>query len=147
MGESLDGSGASRSGGVWMMFGRGSVPCPACSTPIEISQAAFRLDFQCPRCGVALAVSVLYSRVVVLISILLGYALSWKIAVPELRQYFYDFLWKFCLFWIPIGYIVLILLVRIAPFLVKPALVLRPPFDVYLTSLDLSSGSKNDPRN
>lgn len=130
-----------------MMFDHGFVPCPACSIPIETSLSVFRLDFKCPHCGAALAVPLLYTRVLVVISGLLGYALAWKIAAPDLPQFFYDFLWKFCLLSLPTGYLVLTLLVRIAPFLVKPSLVLRPPFDVFLTSLNLSSGPMDDPKN
>jgi hypothetical protein len=129
------------------MIDRGSVPCPACSIPIEVSRSIFRLDFQCPHCGTALRVSLLYTRVLGLISVLLGYALSWELTIPNLRYFFSGIPWAFYLLWMPIGFLVLVLLVRIAPFVVKPALVLRPPFDVYLTSLNLSSGPNHDPKN
>jgi hypothetical protein len=129
-----------------MMFDRGSVPCLACSIPVEISRSVFGLDFKCPHCGEALQVSPLYGRILVAFSVLVGYALAWEIGSYGPRACF-GIPWGFYLLWMPIGFLVLSLLIRIAPFGVKPALVLRPPFAVCLTSLNLSSGPKNNPKN
>jgi hypothetical protein len=128
------------------MFHRGSVPCPTCSIPVEISRSVFRLDFQCPHCGAALRVSLFYLRVLGVFSVLAGYVLAWEIGIHGPRACF-GIPWGFYLLWMPIGFLVLMLLVRIAPFLVKPTLVPRSPFDVYLTSLNLSPGSNDDPQN
>ena len=50
--------------------------CPVCSQPIEMSKEVFRADFKCGYCGVPLEVSLLYWRVLGVVSVLTGYAVA-----------------------------------------------------------------------
>ena len=122
-----------------------TVACPACSSPVGISRSVFRLDFQCPHCGAALKVSPLYLRILGVFSVLVGYVLAWKIGIYGPRACF-GIPWGFYLLWMPIGFLVLSLLVRIAPFLVRPTLVPRRSFESHLTTLNLSPDPKDDPQ-
>jgi hypothetical protein len=124
-----------------MMFDHRSVACPSCSNPVKITRSIFR--FRCPHCDASLEVSALYTRSIVLLSVLLGYAFAWEIGTLGPR-FCFGVPWGFLLFWAPIGFLVLTLLVRIAPFLVKPKLVLRRPNDG--TTLNLTSAPKDDTR-
>jgi hypothetical protein len=113
--------------------------CPVCSHPVEMSKAVFSADFQCPHCGAPLKVSLLYWRILGFISVLAGYALAWEIGLYGPRVCGGIPL-GFFLLWIPIGLLVSMLLLRIAPYLVRPTLVRRRPFESHLTTLNLSSG-------
>jgi hypothetical protein len=120
-----------------------STPCPACSGSVEISRPLFCADLRCPRCGVALGVSPLYGRVVVLLGILLGAVPAWEVGIHSARCCLLVMGSVFVLLWIPIGFLVLTVVVRVAPFLVKPTLVLRQRHR--LTTLDLTPGPKDGP--
>ncbi len=126
-----------------MMLGHKSVECPACSLAVTISRSVFRLDFHCPHCGAALKAAPIYLRILVLLSVLIGYVLAWGIGIYGPRACF-GVPWGFYLFWMPIGFLVLSLLVRVAPYVVCPPLVLRHPFDSHLTTMHLSSDPKDD---
>jgi hypothetical protein len=128
-----------------MMFDRKSVACPVCTGAVEISKSLFGLDFRCPHCGAGLKVSPLYGRILALFSVLIGYALAWKIGTYGPRACF-GIPWGFYLLWIPIGFVVLSLLIRIVPFLVRPTLVPRQRFESHLTTMNLSSDPKHDHR-
>jgi hypothetical protein len=128
-------------GVIEMMFDRGSVACPACSCPVEMTRSVFRSDFRCPHCGVALSASPLYVRFLALLSLLLGIALAWEIGSRGPRNCFLGIPWTVFLLYLPLGFIVLTLLIRIAPFVMRPALVLRRPNHV--TTLNLASGPNN----
>ncbi len=128
-----------------MVFNRiASAACPACSGSVEISRSIFRDDFRCPHCGVALGVSALYTRLLVLFSILLAVALVWGVVIRGVPSCLVCLPTGFLVLGIPIGFLLLTLLVRIAPFLVKPTLVLRQHY--HLTSLNLTAKPKDDPR-
>jgi hypothetical protein len=122
-----------------------SVACPICSHRAEISRSIFRSDFQCQHCRAPLQVSQVYWRVLGLLSVLAGYVLAWEIGIrgPRLCGIIP---WGFLLLWAPIGFIVLMLLVRIAPFVVKPTLIPRRPFESHVTTLNLTPGPKDDTR-
>lgn len=79
-----------------------------------------------------------------LISVLTGYALAWEIGIrgPRLCGIIP---WGFLLLWMPIGFLVLMLLVRIAPYLVKPPFVLRRTFEGPFTTLNLSDDDRSTP--
>ena len=126
-----------------MIFDRKSVTCPACSIAVPFVRSVFRMDFQCPHCGAALKVSPLFMRILGLISVLVGYVLAWRIGSFG-PQICFGIPLGFYLLWIPIGFLMLMFLVRIIPFLVSPTLVLRKPFESHLTSLDLSHGPRDD---
>lgn len=122
-----------------------SVACPVCLRRVEVSLSIFRSDFQCKSCGAPLEVSLIYWRMLGLISVLAGYALAWGIGIrgPRLCGIIP---WGFLLLWMPIGFLVLMLLIRIAPYLVRPSIVLRRQFESYLTTLDLSAGPVDELR-
>jgi hypothetical protein len=101
----------------------------------------FRSDFRCPQCGVALGASALYARLLVLFSLLASVALVWGgvrglqscLLIPA----------GFLALSLPIGLLVLTVLVRVAPFMVRPTLVMRQRY--VLTGLNLTSRGKDDP--
>jgi hypothetical protein len=114
--------------------------CPICSHPVEISKKVFAADFHCEHCGALLRVSTLYTRIVVLFCSLLGYALAWKIGEHSLVVFFWGVTWVFLLLCLPLSFLILSFLARIAPYLVTPPLILRRTFETHLTILNLSSG-------
>ena len=124
-----------------------TVTCPACSSPVGVSRLVFRPDFRCSHCGAALKPSLLYTRMVVLVGVILGYSLAWEAGIrgPVSRLFCVPF--GFILLSIPLAFLVLMLLVRIAPFLARPTLVIRGPIASYLTTLNLSPGPKDDTKN
>jgi predicted RNA-binding Zn-ribbon protein involved in translation (DUF1610 family) len=126
-----------------MMFDRKSVACPVCSAAVEISKSFFGLDFRCPHCGAELKVSPQYTRVLGIVSVLVGYVLAWKIGTYGPRACG-GIPWGFYLLWIPIGFVFLSILIRTVPFLIRPTLVLRRPFESHLTTMNLSSDPKDD---
>ena len=128
-----------------MMFDRKSMVCPACSIAVEISRSIFRLDFRCPHCGATLKVSPLYTRLVVMLGVLLGYALAWEVGIHGPRSCF-GIPWGFYLLCLPFAFLVLTIVCRIAPFLVRPTLVPRQLFDSHLTTLNISPDPKDDLR-
>jgi hypothetical protein len=119
---------------------RGS--CPICSHPAEMSPAIFRTDFECEHCGAPLRISMLYSRTLVILSILIGYSVAWKVGAGSFVVFFWGVTWKFLLLCLPLSYLILTLIVRIAPYLVRPTLTTRQTFESHLTTLNLSN---NDP--
>ena len=127
-----------------LMLQRRSTTCPACSHPVEITRSIFRLDFRCPHCDSVLEVSRGYTRLIVLLGVLLGYALAWKIGILGPGSCFLGIPWLFFLLWIPLGFLALTFLVRVAPLLVRPTLVLRR--GGHVTLLNLTLDPKNDKR-
>lgn len=117
--------------------------CPICSHPVEISKKVFAADFQCGHCGAPLRVSTLYMRTLVLTGLLLGYSLAWKMGTGSMVVFFWGITWRFLLLCLPLSFLILSFLVRIAPYLVKPPLVLRHNFESPFTTLRLSD---DDPR-
>lgn len=79
----------------------------------------------------------------VLFSVVVGYALAWKVGTYGPRACF-GIPCFFYLLCIPIGFLVLSFLVRVVPFLVCPALVLRHPFESHLTTMNLTPNPKDD---
>ena len=82
---------------------------------------------------------------VVLVGVILGYSLAWEAGIRGPVSRFLVVPFGFILLSIPLAFLVLMLLLRIAPFLVPPTLVIRGPVASYLTTLNLSSGPKDDP--
>ena len=127
------------------MFNRKSATCPVCSGAVKISKSFFGLDYRCPHCSTALKVSPLYLRILVLISAVVGYVLTWLIGMYGPPACFVV-PWGVYLFWMPIGFLALSFLVRVAPFLVWPTLLPRHPFENHLTTMNLTSDPKDDHR-
>src|ERR1700690_132428 len=103
---------------------RRTMTCPACSELLEVSRLVFRPNFACPHCGVALKVSLPYLRSIGVISVLLGYALAWEASRICPPSYLFGIPTLFLVLWAPIRYLSLFVLVRVAPLLVRPKLVL-----------------------
>src|ERR1700686_3887301 len=97
---------------------RRGVRCPQCGRRMPCSKLPFREDFRCIQCQVPLHVSVAYSRVLVLISAFASLVLLWELGIRDLR------LFLFCL---PLGFLIMTLMVRVAPFLVTPRLYVGKP--------------------
>ena len=77
--------------------------------------------------------SLLYLRSLVLLSVLIGFVLTWQLGGP----------WAILLLYLPVGFVVLTVLVRIVPLIVHPPLVLRRSTN-YLTTLDLTHSPNVD---
>jgi hypothetical protein len=92
------------------------------------SKLLFRQDFRCIQCQVPLYVSPTYSRVLGLLSNLSSLALLWGLGIRDLRLF---------IFFLPLAFFIMTLMVRIAPFLVPPQLYAGKPS--VITKLDLSS--------
>jgi hypothetical protein len=106
---------------------RPGVRCPQCGRRMPLSKLLFREDFRCIGCQVPLHISVAYSRVLVLLSALASLVLLWELGVRDLRLF---------LFYLPIGFLILTIMVRVAPFFVRPRLYVGKPSAI--TKLDLS---------
>ncbi len=99
--------------------------CPSCSGAIAVSKSLFSLDLRCPTCSVALRVAKRYTRTLVILSLVVAFALSWQIG--GLRECVFGIVpWAALIFYVPVGFLILIVLVRFAPLLVRPSLELRP---------------------
>ena len=102
------------------------VCCPHCGARMPISRLFFRDDLQCSRCQTPLYVSVNYSRALVLLSGLISFVLLWAVGIRNI--------WLFLLF-LPLGFPILTVMVRVAPILVYPRLYTGKPSTI--TKLDL----------
>jgi uncharacterized paraquat-inducible protein A len=103
------------------------VQCPQCGGRIPVSKLIFREGFRCVRCETPLYVSGAYSRVLLLLSALASLAIFWLLGVRDLRLF---------LFCIPLAFLILTLVVRVAPFVIRPRLYAGRPSSI--TKLDLS---------
>src|SRR5271168_4130013 len=106
------------------MFDRKSTPCPVCSSTIMVSRPLFRLDFRCPQCDAMLKISPLYTRVLGLLSCIIGYVFAWDIGTRGPRDCV-GIPIEFFFLCLPMAFLIMWLAVRIAPFLVRPNLVSR----------------------
>ena len=104
------------------------VRCPQCGRRIPPAKLIFRGDFQCIGCQVPLHVSVAYPRVLVLLSIFTSLAVWWIFGIRDLRLF---------LFYLPLGFLILTVIARVALFAVPPRLYVGKPPSV-ITKLDLS---------
>jgi hypothetical protein len=105
---------------------------------VETSAAVFRSDFQCNHCGAPLKVSKLYSRIVSLSGVLIGYSIAWRLGQGSLIVFFWGITWVFLLLCVPLTILILSFLAQIAPYLLKPPLVLRRSFESPFTTLHLT---------
>jgi hypothetical protein len=87
--------------------------CPQCGGRVPLSMLLFRRDSRCIRCRVPVHVSPMYSRVLVLLSAFASIVLLWELGVRDLRL---------LLFYLPVGFLILTVMVRVAPFVVAPRL-------------------------
>lgn len=101
--------------------------CPNCHCQVAFEKNLFR-GTRCKRCASTLFVSTTYSRALGLLSLLAAEALLW---IVNIRKLFYPslgvpfgFLASLCLGF-PVAFFILTVLVRTAPRLIAPTLVLR----------------------
>jgi len=102
--------------------------CPACNLELAFDKRVFGYDFRCRRCGARLLVSGTYGRSIMLISMVLGFSMPWvmhlhSVLIPTLGPLagFTAVLASGFLF----AFAVLFLIVRLAPRLISPRLVLQ----------------------
>lgn len=108
--------------------------CPNCKSILKWDRGAFKRGFSCDQCGSEVRVSEGYSRTLVLFSLMVGFGLIW-LPVFEghgraLLQSCLGFLALLALGF-PLAGGVLFLLVRVAPVVASPPLVIRHPGGVY----------------
>jgi len=117
-----------------MMREHGSgLQCPSCRSLATASKLIFSEGFRCPGCGIRLQVSPAYTRALLLISCVIGILLVWLAGVRGVVH--------FCLFWTPTAFVVLSVVVRIAPHLLRPILIRRQ--QSHVTTLGLGNGEEN----
>ncbi len=104
--------------------------CPRCRADISMSKKIFAGDFQCPRCGVQVYVSGIYVRTLVVLSALLGSLLVWAIGIRSI--------FSFCLVAPLALFPVLLIIIRVAPHVLRPTFALLKPGT--FTTLRLGGG-------
>src|SRR5438445_10810691 len=92
------------------------VQCPQCFGAIQVSTAIFGRNSQCIHCGAKLQVVPIYSRVLSVLSMVIGVCLMWEFGVPIFGIFVFAF---------PMWLLVLIVMVRVVPYIVPPRLELR----------------------
>jgi hypothetical protein len=104
------------------------VRCPKCGFRMTFDRQVFHTGFLCEQCGAKLLISETYSRMLVVISIVLGFGLLWvahllKLLISALGP-LAGFVTALALGFPP-AFAVLFLMVRVVPRLISPPLVLR----------------------
>jgi hypothetical protein len=116
-------------------YNRFRVRCPECRGHIPCSKLLLRHDFRCIRCQTPLHPSLIYTRVLVLLSAASSCVLLWAVGIRD---------WRLFLFYFPVGFLILTLVVRVAPFVVRPRLYVGKPGGSHLITLGISEGSSRD---
>ena len=101
--------------------------CPECGLRMAFDKRVFRQGFLCEQCGAKLLVSETYSRMLVVISIVLGFGLPWVVHLAKLLILVLGPLAGFIAvlaLGFPLAFVVLSLMVRVVPRLISPPLVL-----------------------
>src|SRR5271166_6589570 len=118
--------------------------CPNCRQSFAFDKSIFR-SYRCRNCDAKLLVSQTYSRMLVLISLVISLTAMWLLNV---RKLFYPSLGVpfgfLASLWLglPVAFLILTVLVRTVPLVIPPKVVLRHWGAV--TTLDLQS-NENDP--
>ena len=102
--------------------------CPQCNLEMPFVKEVFSNHFHCPRCGAKLFVSETYGRLLMVISIVVGFSLPWvarlhKLLIPALGP-LTGFIAVLALS-LPLAFVVLFFVLRVVPRLISPPLVLR----------------------
>jgi hypothetical protein len=113
-----------------MRMHRKRLRCPLCHCNLLISRLMFLGGLPCPQCGSILRVSTAYQRGVNLFSAVVGFLLVWIGGVRNSVL--------FSMLWVPTALVILAVVLRIAPIVVPPVLVVGRPSN--LTTLGLGSG-------
>jgi uncharacterized protein (DUF983 family) len=109
--------------------------CPRCFGPMPVSTKSLRRGNKCAQCGSELRMSEIYARVLGVVSMVLGVSLLWAIHVRDLTLSFWA---------VPMWFVVLSVLVRIAPHVIPPRLELHD--SGRFATLDLQDGPKETGR-
>jgi len=107
---------------------------------MAFDKEVFGNDFHCKRCGARLLVSETYGRMLMVISIVLGFGLPWVVHLPKLLIPALGPLAGFIAvlaLGFPLAFAILFLLVRVLPRLMPPRLVLR--HNDAITALNLTA--------
>lgn len=119
--------------------------CPQCNLEIAFDKEVFGNDFHCPRCGVRLLVSETYGRMLMVISIAIGFSLPWvaqlhKLLIPALGP-LTGFIAVLALSF-PLAFVVLFFVLRLVPRLISPPLVLRHNDPITALNLTVDKGER-----
>ena len=103
----------------------GTNVCPRCAGRIEVNRESFGHHFRCPQFAGTVMVAESYSRVLVLISIAVGFCLSWLTPLRTLAMSAGPLAGLVGLLALSflLSFVVLFALVRVAPRYVSPTLV------------------------
>ena len=112
--------------------------CPVCSSPIYATEGVFRRYFSCKRCHSALRVSPTYLRNLFLLCYGIALALLWASGKRDML--------RLSLYFLPTAFLVLMFVVRIAPFVVGPTMLAGDPPSHFIT-LNLHSPLLRDQLN
>ena len=92
------------------------VQCPQCFGSIPVSTAILGRNSQYIHCGAKLQAAPIYCRVLSVLSMVIGVCLMWEYGVPIFNIFVFAF---------PACFLVLIVMVRVVPYIVPPRLELR----------------------
>jgi hypothetical protein len=92
------------------------VQCPQCFGSIRVSKAILGRNSQCIHCGSKLQVAPIYSRVLSVLCMVIGVCLMWEYGVPIFSIFVFAF---------PMWLLVLIVMLRVVPYIVPPRLERR----------------------
>lgn len=110
------------------------VPCPRCLAPIDATKTAnLRRGNRCIRCGAEVRVADTYARVLSVLSLVIGVALMGGFGFLVLNIFVFS-----PLMW----FLVLMVMVRVAPYIVPPTLEFRDSGSI--TTLDLTDRAGED---
>jgi hypothetical protein len=101
--------------------------CPSCHVRIAPSHNIFSESFRCPQCDTRLQVSSRYGRTLVVLSLAISFLIVWIVGVRSPV--------RFCLFYAATSFVVLSLVLIVAPHLVRPKLVTDEPSHVLTLGL------------
>ena len=110
--------------------------CPVCSSPIYATEQVFSSEFSCKRCHTELRVSATYGRTLYFLCVGIALALLWA-------SYKRDTL-RLSLYSLPTTFLILMIGVRVAPFVVGPTMLARKP-PSHITTLNLHGTPSKGP--
>lgn len=130
-----------------MSLTKSRMRCPQCNWEMAFDKRVFRTGFLCEQCGAKLLVSEVYSRMLVVISMVIGFGLPWVAHFPKLLMSALGPLAGFIAVLalaFPLAFAVLFLMVRLIPRLFSPPLVLRHHDPI--TALNLTADGEEQVR-
>jgi hypothetical protein len=116
--------------------------CPSCNYRFAPSELIFPDRFLCPKCDTVLRVSLLYLRVLMVVSFMIAFPLVWIAGVQNIEfgcPAFTMLVWALLGF--PSAFLLWLIAMCVAPFLIPPTLVTHHP--TYITTLGLANVEGN----